>query len=332
MNFSFKLAIKYLILLISGFGILYLAFKDQDLEKIWAEIKHANLYWVCISATFVLIANILRALRWRMLYQSINYNIGFWSTFHALIIGYLANLALPRLGEIARCSVLLRTNKIPLSSSIGTVVTERLIDVAVLLLMGVLILLFQYNLVFDFLYQTIYLGLIDRLQTINYYIISAVCLCLIIGVFFIISFLKSKINKKFIRVLVGLKQGFNSVTQVKNKTLFIIYTTGIWIFYFISMYTCFFSIESTRNLGFSAAFTALVFSSFAMVAPVQGGIGIFHWMVAKALVLYSIPFNEGLTYATIIHSAQVLITLFLGTISLTAVFTEKRNENVNISK
>jgi len=317
------LAIKYLILLTIGFGILYLAFKDQDLEKIWAEIKHANFYWVCISASCVLIANTLRALRWRMLYQSINYNIDFWPTFHALIIGYLANLALPRFGEIGRCSVLLRTNKIPLSSSIGTVVTERLLDVAILLLMGVIILLFQYNLVFDFLNQTIYLSLINRLQNINFYLLAVIGISLIIGVFFIISFLKSKINKKFLRIFVGLKQGFNSATQVKSKALFILYTVGIWIFYFLSMYTCFFSIDSTQNLGFSAAFTALVFSSFAMIAPVQGGIGIFHWMVAKALVLYSIPFNEGLAYATIIHSSQVLITLLLGTISLTIVLTEK---------
>jgi len=329
---SSKLATKYLILLTIGFGILYLAFKDQNSEKIWAEIKQANLCWVFISATCVFIANILRALRWRMLYQSINYNVGFWSTFHALIIGYLANLALPRFGEIARCSVLLRTNKIPLSSSIGTVVTERLLDVAVLLLMGVLILLFQYNLVFDFLYQNIYLSLLDRLQTINFYVLAAICFAMIIGGFFIISFLKSKINKKFLRIFIGLKQGINSVTKVKSKTLFTFYTVGIWIFYFLSMYTCFFSIPSTQSLGFSAAFTALVFSSFAMVAPVQGGIGIFHWMVAKALVLYSIPFNEGLTYATIIHSAQVLITLLLGTISLITVLTKKNEWNVNISK
>lgn len=332
MNFNFKLAIKYLILLAIGFGVLYLAFKDQDLEKIWTEIKQANLYWVCISASCVLIANILRALRWRMLYQSINYNIGFWATFHALIIGYLANLALPRFGEIARCSVLLRTNKIPLSPSIGTVVTERLIDVAILLLMAILILIFQYNLVFDFLYQIIYISLIEKLQTLNYYILSAVCFFLIIGGFFTITYLKSKINKKFLRIFIGLRQGFNSVTQVKSKTLFITYTIWIWIFYLLSMYFCFFSIAPTRNLGFSAAFTALVFSSFAMIAPVQGGIGIFHWMVAKALVLYSIPFNEGLTYATIIHSAQVLITLLLGTLSLTTVLTKKRNDNVNISK
>ncbi|MDN3587707.1 lysylphosphatidylglycerol synthase transmembrane domain-containing protein [Pedobacter aquatilis] len=331
MNFSFKLATKYLILLAIGFGILYLAFKDQDLEKIWAEIIQANLYWVCLSASCVLIANVLRALRWRMLYKSINYNIGFEATFHALIIGYLANLALPRFGEIGRCSVLLRTEKIPLSSSIGTVVTERLIDVAILFFMGLLILIFQYHLIFDFLYQTIYLNLINKFQNINYYVLIVIVLVLIIGGFFIIRLLKSKINKKFLRIFVGLKQGFNSVTQVKSKTLFTIYTIGIWVFYFLSMYTCFFSIHSTQNLGFSAAFTALVFSSFAMVAPVQGGIGIFHWMVAKALVLYSIPFYEGLTYATIIHSAQVLITLILGTVSLIIVLT-KRNDNVNISK
>jgi len=105
--------------------------------------------------------------------------------------------------------------------------------------------------------------------------------------------------------------------------LFLVYTLGIWTFYLLSMYFAFSAIPSTSGLYFDAAFTAVVFSGFAMAAPVQGGIGVFHWVVAQALVLYGISFKDGLAYATIIHSSQVLLILFLGSISLFIVLSKK---------
>ncbi|MFC3561730.1 lysylphosphatidylglycerol synthase transmembrane domain-containing protein [Pedobacter jamesrossensis] len=324
MTFSLKSALKYLILFFIGVGILYLAFKGQDLSGIWLEIKNANFLWVVVSAIALWIAHVLRALRWRMLYQSINYKVGFWHTYHAVIIGYLANLALPRFGEIGRCSVMLKTEKVPMFSSIGTVITERLIDVLVLLLCTILMLIFQYSLVSDFIYNSVYLSLIIKFKSLDYFWLIGIGILVVLLLILAIYFLKKKLSNKFLRILVGLKQGFNSYSKLKNKLLFVIYTFGIWIFYCLSMYLAFSSIQITNNLGFSAAFTALVFSSFAMVAPVQGGIGVFHWMVAQALVLYSLSFKDGLAYATIIHSSQILLTLVLGSISVLFVIAKKQ--------
>lgn len=323
MTFSLKSILKYFILFFIGIGILYFAFKGQDLSGIWLEIKNANFFWVFASAFALWIAHILRALRWQMLYQSINYRVGFWHTYHAVIIGYLANLALPRFGEIGRCSVMLRTEKVPMFSSIGTVITERIIDVLALLLCTSFMVLFQYGLVADFVYNSIYLNIAIKFKSLNYFWLVGLAMLFLLFLSFVIYFIKKKISKKFLRILVGLKQGFNSYSKLKSKFLFVLYTFGIWFFYCLSMYLAFSSIEITSNLGLAAAFTALVFSSFAMVAPVQGGIGVFHWMVAKALVLYSLSFKDGLAYATIIHSSQILLTLILGSASLLMVLIHK---------
>jgi len=315
--------LKYLILFLVGIGVLFLAFKGQDLSKIWLEIQNADFLWVILSAFSVLIAHVLRALRWRMLYHSINYKVGFWRTYHAVIIGYLANLALPRFGEIGKCSVILRTEKVPMFASIGTVITERLFDVLILGISGILLLVFQYDLVYGFLYKIIYLNLTHKIQSLNFFWLISLIVFTAALISVLIFFIRKRLSNKVLRILVGLRQGFNSYKRLNSKPMFMLYTFGIWFFYWFSMYLAFSAISITSGLGFNAAFTTLVFSSFAMIAPVQGGIGVFHWMVAQALLLYAISFKDALAYATIIHSSQILLILILGTLSLLFVLTKK---------
>lgn len=323
MTFDLKTALKYIILFLIGVGVLYLAFRGQDLGKIWEEIEGADFFWVIVSSFAVWIAHVLRALRWQMLYRSIQYNVGFWNAYHAVIIGYLANLALPRFGEIGRCSVINKAEKVPMFASIGTVITERLFDVLVLLLTSMAMLVFQYDIVSDFLYDTIYLSLVKKLSAINYLWLLAIGIAVVLLIVIAIYLLRQKFSQKFLRIFVSLRQGFGSYSKLKQKGLFLSYTLGIWVFYSLSMYFAFSSIPATSGLYFNAAFTAIVFSGFAMAAPIQGGIGVFHWVVAQALVLYGVLFKDGLAYATIIHSSQVLLILILGSLSLTRVVLKK---------
>ncbi|WP_293788890.1 lysylphosphatidylglycerol synthase transmembrane domain-containing protein [uncultured Pedobacter sp.] len=323
MTFDLKTALKFIILFLIGIGVLFLAFRGQDLETIGEEIKTANYFWVVISAISVLIAHILRALRWQMLYQSIHYKVSFWHAYHAVMIGYLANLALPRFGEIGRCSVVHRAAKVPMFASIGTVITERLFDVVMLFLTSLAMLIFQYDIVSGFLYQTIYLNLAKKLDSFNYWWLIVLCVVIFLLGAIAVYFLRQKFSKKFLRIFVNLRQGFGSYNKLKQKGLFLTYTLGIWFFYQLSMYFAFSSIQATSGLNLNAAFTAIVFSGFAMAAPVQGGIGVFHWMVAQSLVLYGISFKDGLAYSTIIHSSQFLLILVLGSLSLFFILTKK---------
>lgn len=326
MTFDLKTALKFIILFLIGIGVLFLAFRGQDLERIWLEIKTANYFWVIVSAIAVLIAHVLRALRWQMLYQSIHYNVSFWHAYHAVMIGYLANLALPRFGEIGRCSVVHKAAKVPMFASIGTVITERLFDVVMLFLTSLAMLIFQYNIVADFLYQAVYLNLNKKLNAVNYWWLVGFSVVIFLFIAIAVYFLRQKFSKKFLRIFVNLRQGFGSYSKLKQKELFLTYTLGIWFFYLLSMYFAFSSIQATSELHFNAAFTAIVFSGFAMAAPVQGGIGVFHWMVAQSLLLYSISFKDGLAYSTIIHSSQVLLILVLGSLSLFLILTRKETK------
>ncbi|KIA93189.1 hypothetical protein OC25_14255 [Pedobacter kyungheensis] len=325
MTLDLKTALKYLILFLIGVGVLYLAFKGQDLGKIWEEIKGADFFWVIASCLAVWIAHVLRALRWQMLYRSIHYQVGFWNAYHAVIIGYLANLALPRFGEIGRCSVINRAEKVPMFAAIGTVITERLFDVLVLFSTGLAMLVFQYDIVSDFLYHTIYLNVVNKLSTLNYFWLASFGLVALLLIFLGAYYLKQKLSKKMLRVFVNLREGFGSYGKLQQKGLFLTYTFAIWFFYCLSVYLAFLAISATAQLPYQAAFTAIVFSGFAMAAPVQGGIGVFHWMVAQSLVLYGVSFKDGLAYATIIHSAQVLIILILGSLSLFVILTKRTN-------
>ncbi|QPH37752.1 lysylphosphatidylglycerol synthase transmembrane domain-containing protein [Pedobacter endophyticus] len=323
MKFYPKTALKYIILFLIGVAVLYLAFRGQDLGGIWLEIEAANYFWVFASVVTVWLAHVLRALRWQMLYRSIKYNVGFWNVYHAVMVGYLANLALPRFGEIGRCSVIRQTEKVPMFASIGTVITERLFDVLILFLSAFAMLIFQYDRVSNFLYGTIYLAITKKLASLNYYWLAIAGIVLFLLLASAVYILRKRFNRKFLKIFVGLRQGFGSYKKLKNKGLFLAYTVAIWLFYMLSMYLCFYSMQATTTLGVSAAFTALVFSGFAMAAPVQGGIGVFHWMVAQSLVRYAVSFNDGLAYATIIHSSQILLILLLGCFSLFLVVGKK---------
>jgi len=322
---SLKAIFKYSILFLIGIVVLYLAFKEQDLKKIWIEIKTANFLWVAASVVAVWLAHLLRALRWQMLYSSIQFRVGFWNTYHAVMIGYLANLALPRFGEIGRCSVVRRMEGVPMFASIGTVITERLFDIAVLLLTACIMVVFQYHVVSGFLYDTIYSSLLNKIHGINYYWIAVFSVLAFLLLALAVYFFRHKFSVKLLRIVVALRQGFGSYNKVQNKPLFLSFTFGIWLLYLLSMYFAFFAIQTTAHLNIEVAFTALVFSGFAMAAPVQGGIGVFHWMVAQSLMLYSVHFKDGLAYATIIHSSQLLLILFLGSLSLLIILTKNKH-------
>lgn len=220
MTSDLKTAIKYITLLSIGLGLLYLVFQGQDLKNIWDQIKKANYFWIGLSALSVLIAHFLRALRWRLLYRSIHYPVSATNSYHAVIIGYLANLAVPRLGELIRCSVIRKAENVPMFASIGTVITERLVDVLILLVATLLMLCSQYDLVSDFVNEVIINGIISRFYSLNYLWILGIVLMLFIFIGGMVYFLRQRFSKRLLRIFVNLRQGFGSYHAMENKILF----------------------------------------------------------------------------------------------------------------
>lgn len=311
-------ALKYILLLIIGITLLILAFKGQDLNSLISDLQKAHYGWVSASLSTMFLAHVLRAFRWRMMISSLGHGTpSIVNTTYAVIIGYLANLALPRMREVSRCGVVNRTDNIPVIKLIGTVIVERIIDLLMLIIFIAFSIFLQFDVISEFLYRDVFLKLNGSAGNRTILIFAALMLIIAL-VFFYILMKKKKwgIRSLLYNLFMDMKSGILSVKDLKNKTGFIASSIGIWLLYWISCYLCFFALNSTSRLGIMPALSTLVFSSIGMVAPVQGGIGAFHWMVSEGLEIYNIPKSEGLAYALLIHSSQTILILFTGAISL----------------
>jgi len=324
--------LKYVILLGIGATLLWLAFRGQDLSKIVSDLKNANYNWVILSVIVSLIAHYIRGLRWRMLIKPLGYSPSKTNTFHAVMIGYLSNLAVPRMGEVSRCGVLVKTDNIPVNSLIGTVIIERIIDV--LFLLGILILsvLIEYNTIKDFLFINIINPYIEKAQNAQSWIGLLILLLLlfVIAIWLIKkyhqSLMSNKLYSKIVSIILGFKDGVFSVGKMENKGLFIFYSIMIWALYTLSTWLCFFAIEPTSGLTMSSALFIMAVGGVGMSAPVQGGIGAYEAAIQLGLLVYGIQSADGLTYATLNHSSQILSILVVGSISLLFIFINNKKK------
>jgi uncharacterized protein (TIRG00374 family) len=331
---SYISTLKYLLLLAIGISLLVLAFKGQDLDALLRDLKRAEYGWVMASVAACIIAHILRAIRWRMMIRSLGHGTpSLLNTCYAVIIGYMANLAFPRMGEVSRCGVINRTDKIPIVKLIGTVIVERIVDLIMLCLVIGGAVFLQFKLLSNFLYNNIVLkftgesggkGSSGILPILLFLIIL-----LVVAIFILIRKKEWGISQKIHALLKDIRSGILSIKKLDNKSGFIITSVLIWVCYGFSTYLCFFALDSTSGLGAMAALSALVFSSLGMIAPVQGGIGAFHWMVSEGLTIYAIPKSEGLAYALLIHSSQTLLILFAGAISLIMLMVKSPKSTKN---
>ncbi len=315
MNSRIFSVVKYLLFLSLAIFLLYWTFQGQDIGSLFNNIQQANYLWVLASVLACLIAHVLRAIRWTLLIEPLGYNISTKNAFYAVMIGYLANLAFPRLGEVSRCGVLHKTDKVPMNQLLGTVITERLFDLLLLLSTTLLAILLEFKRISGFIYQHVWL----KLETV--FADGLVLWMSLISMVLILFFyaIRSKIRiliKPFSNSLKGFKSGLLSFWGMKNKGPFMLLSVLIWFCYFLSTYLCFFALSDTAELSPLAALSALVLGSLGMIVPVQGGIGAFHWMVAEGLGLYGIDKLHGLAFATLIHSTQLLVILIIGGISL----------------
>lgn len=311
-------AFRYTILLVIGIALLLLAFRGQDLNRLLSDLKKADYEWVIASVIACFLAHVLRALRWRMLIRSLGHGSpSLLNTFYAVIIGYLANLAFPRMGEVSRCGVINRTDDIPLVKLIGTVIAERIADLLMLCMLIAIAIFLQFSLLSEFIYRNILIKLTGRIGDVTFLILAVFILILSLLFFYIlIKRRKWGISARLYSLFIEMKDGILSVKDLDNKTGFIVSSILIWFLYGLSTYLCFFALAPTSELGTLAALSALVFGSLAMIAPVQGGIGAFHWMVSEGLTIYGIQKSDGLAYALLIHSSQTLFILFAGALSL----------------
>ena len=331
---------KYLALLAIGVGLFYLAFRSVNFKDIKSQISHIKFGYIIICFFVSLGSHFVRGIRWNMLIRPLGHNVSPKNSFAAVMMGYFANLALPRMGEVSRCVVLNRTDKIPVDKLVGTVITERLIDFISLMLLVLLNFLLEFKKLKDFFLDTLNTlkgkssgdGSLFSTQNIIYLGIIGVVI-IVAGYLTHRRFKHTGLYGRILDVLKGFLTGMKSVLKMKNKWLFFFYTVLMWFLYYLQVYICFFALPTIAghdNIGALAALTVLVIGSFGFVAPVNGGIGAYHFAVITALSLYGVTKDEGgAAFAIVAHSFQMIVIILAGGLSflyLTIYFRKPKNE------
>lgn len=318
--------LKYSFSLLLAVALLYFAFRNVDFVEFMAKAKTVDYTWVVTSIGLSLIAYFARAYRWNILLKPLGYpKLSSLRTTSAVLIGYLANLAFPRLGEITRCGMLKRSDDVPISSSLGTVITERIIDVLSLLVLISFTLIVEFDVLLAFLDQ-MFTRFVDFEGLAQKLIITGVVLLLLIVGLIILARAAGPKIKNFIR---ELYEGVLSLKNIKNVPGFIISTIVLWVVYYYMSYIIVFSLPETAHLGWMVGVMLLVTGGIALAIPVQGGFGTYHTLISVMLSLYAVDPTTGVFLATLLHTSQVVAVAIFGAIALALSFFLKRKKPVS---
>jgi len=293
----------------------------EEKKEIYESFLNANYFWIIISFIFALLSHISRTLRWMILLEPMGYVPRKKNTFLALMIGYFANLALPRLGEITRCGILLKYEKIPIQKSFGTVVTERALDLIMLGLIFIVSFFVHINKLKLFKESALYLNIAEKYSNIKNPNTIIFVIILIAGliVFFFLRFRHRishfKLYIKVKKIFFGFLEGLKSLVTIKKPFWFIFHTLFIWSMYLAMTWIIFFCLPETSHLNLDVGLAVLVFGSIAIVL-VQGGIGIYPWIVAEILALFAIPSTTGYAMGWLLWTGQTLMVIITGLLSM----------------
>lgn len=319
--------LKYTIALAIGGFLFWLAVKDFNFPQMVNDVSKADFRWIFLSIVISLLSHLARAARWNLLLKPLGYTPKISNTFMAVMVGYFANIIIPRMGEVSRCGVLNKIENTHFNSTFGTVITERVFDLLCLLALIGLSFLLEYQRFSDLFFNNM-LPLLSNGNHIGAYIAAGLFFfSLVIGLLFRKRILNSPFYAKAKQFVLGLMQGALSIRELsgKDKALFLLHTFLIWLGYYLMVYLIFFSLPYTSELNPLAGLVILIVASVGMSAPVQGGIGAFEFCVITALMLfYNLTKAQGTTYALVVHASQFLTILVAGGICSLIVLFYKR--------
>ena len=325
-----------------GIGVLLIWLFSRNINAAeWDQIKvalrKAN-YWLLIpTMTIGIASHWFRAVRWKLLMRPLGHQPATLNTFFAVMVGYLANLAVPRLGEVTRCGLLAQYEKVPADKLVGTMIAERAVDLVCLILLMILTVVTQLDLLGSLVNETVLQPISNKIAHANgMQLLAGVILLAVVLVvlgWLLRRFARSKIAITVKGLIRGIAEGFLSIGKMerKKKVWFIIHSVLIWSCYLSQVYIGFFCLQETSHLGISAALAVLMIGSVGMIV-MPGGIGAYQPLVQKTLEIYSIPSAIGFAFGWIIWVAQTMLVILLGFVSLVALpIYNKKKEAVPVT-
>ncbi|PZX16693.1 hypothetical protein LX69_01763 [Breznakibacter xylanolyticus] len=306
--------LRFLLFLSIGAGVFIWLYHDQNPMQLLDVIQNeVNFNWIWLSLFLGVMSHLARALRWQMLIEQAEKRTKWYNTAMAVFVAYLANLVLPRMGEVTRCAVLSRHEKISFTRLVGTVAAERLTDLVMLILVITLALSIEFSMLTKFLGNKLGSSSVASFPW-GWGLMGLIILTATI--YALRKFIAQwRVVKKIRGVWQMFAEGFLSVRQLKNKSLYLFFSLFIWLMYFGMQYVSFFALPATSGLSLNAGLVILVTGSLGMLVPVQGGIGPWHAMVIATLAMYGVTSEPAYAFALLLHGAQNLLVVVLGLLS-----------------
>lgn len=313
MNKLIKKTLKIVLPVVLGGFILYWVYRDFDFSRAREVLLHGtNWEWMLLSLFFGVMSHVLRGWRWKQTLAPLKAYPKTSDCVDAIFVSYATNLVLPRVGEVSRCGILSKYDNVSFSKSLGTVVTERLVDTLCMVLITGVTVLVQMPIFQTFFQETgTKIPSLMHLFTSIWFYIILFCL---VGVIILLYHLLSALSffKKVKGVVLNIWEGILSLRNVKNIPLFILYTILIWVCYFYHFYITFFCFSFTGDLSFLAGLVMFVGGTFAVIVPTPNGAGPWHFAVITMMMLYGVNVTDAGVFALIVHGIQTLLVILLG--------------------
>ena len=289
----------------------------EEWTKFTLALKQSKL-WIVFPVFIILgLSHFLRALRWRLIMEPLGYQPSIANTYLAVLIGYLANLAIPRLGEVLKCTLLAKYEKVPAEKIVGTIVAERAFDVISLGIVFLMALGLQFNVIeagWNQLKNQTATPVIDSNEgNWKMYLFIGIGI-LLVALFLILRKRIPTMVTSIKQIFSGIWEGVMSATKLKQQKLFFVYSFGIWFLYLLATYVGLYATAGTES-SFATAISCLAYASIGMILT-PGGIGAYAYFMAKVLELNGVDYTLGLANGTLQWFSQFLIVIVLGGLSL----------------
>ncbi|MCZ4407814.1 lysylphosphatidylglycerol synthase transmembrane domain-containing protein [Cryomorphaceae bacterium 1068] len=283
---------------------------DQRID-LFKAFESANYFWVLLSFFMGLLSHWIRGYRWKFQLEAMGYSPSTTNNFMAVMIGYVVNLALPRVGEVSRAAALTKYEGVPFQKSFGSILSERALDFIILLIITFTTLLLQFELLEKYALEIISVA---RNQ-FEWPLISvggiAVIALIALGFYLLKKFSHIPLVSKIRSFINELLEGLRSIVRMEKRWLYLLATLAIWGLYLAMFGVCFFALEETSSVGISAIFAGFVLGSFAIVI-IPGGIGAFPAGIMQALMLYGISAESGFALGWILWFSQTIMIVLVG--------------------
>ena len=322
---KFKKSLQVIFPLLLGTFILIWVYRDFNFQRVGEVLVHHIDYgWIALSLVFGVMANLFRGWRWKMALKPLDEHPKTTNCIYAIFISYASNLIIPRVGEVTRCGVLSKYDGVSFSKSLGTVVSERMIDSLCVCLITGLVLIVQMPVFANFFAETgTDVSRYAEIVSSGHFYLILLCVVAVIALVFLLV-RNISLFAKFKGILQNVWAGIIALKDVKPVSLYLFYTIGIWGSYFLEFYLTVYAFDFSAHMGVTAGLVMFVVGTLAVIVPTPNGAGPWHFAVMTMMALYGVGIEDAGIFALLVHGIQTFLLILLGIYGLSALpFTNK---------